>query len=160
MRIIQTIRKQYWLSVGLLTAMSATFLLMPWASGLADRTGDWSIRIVGVLFWLFAITGYGSVIKANANRKRFLNKRFGRDIQTNFKPGVLCVFSNKLAEIADIMLAIFAIAFVVALFTRLKNTYYIIVILSLLVWAANMHCLFNGRIYRITKYEYKEKRKL
>ena len=160
MSAIKTIRKQFWLSVGLLTAMSASFLLMPWASGIANDTGDWSVRIVGVIFWALAITGYGTVIMANVNRKNFLNKKFGRDIQLNFRPGAFCVFSNKLAEMADIMLVIFAIAFVVALFTQLKNTYYIIVILSVLIWAINMHCLFNGRIYRITKYDYKERRKL
>ena len=157
MSIIQTIRRQFWLSVGLLTAMSATLLLMPWASGIADRTGNWSIRIVGVLFWLFAIAGYSMVMKANANRKRFLHKRFGCDTQTNLKPGVFCVFSNKMAEIADIMLVIFAMAFLVALFTQLKSTYYIIVILSCLVWAANMHCLFNGKVYRTIKNDHKER---
>ncbi len=160
MRSIQTIRNQFWLSVGLLTGMSATFLLMPWASALADRSGEWSIRVAGLLFWLFAITGYGTVMKANKNRLKFLNKKFGRDIQKNFRPGILCVFSNRYAKIADVMLAIFAAVFVVSLFTQLKNTYYIIAILSLFVWAANMHCLFNGRIYRITKYNYKERRKL
>lgn len=159
MKIIQTVRNQFWLSVGLLTGMSATFLLMPWASGVSDRTGGWSIRLAGLLFWLFAITGYGAIIKANKNRKEFLLEKFGRDIQTNYRPGVLCVFSNRYAEIADIMLAIFAVAFVISMFTRLRNTYYIVVILSLFVWAANMHSLFNGRIYRITKYDQKERRK-
>lgn len=160
MRIIHTIRKQFWLSVGLLTGMSATFLFMPWASAFADRTGDWSIRLTGMLFWLFTITGYVTVIRANNNRKKFLSKKFGRDIQKDVRPGVLCFFSNRYAEVIDIMLAIFATAFVVLLFTRLKNTYFIIVILSFLIWAANMHCLFNGRIYRITKYNHKERRKL
>ena len=96
-------------------------------------------------------------MKANANRKRFLHKRFGCDTQTNLKPGVFCVFSNKMAEIADIMLVIFAMAFLVALFTQLKSTYYIIVILSCLVWAANMHCLFNGKVYRTIKNDHKER---
>lgn len=157
MKTIQRIRKRFWLSAALLTAMSATFLFMPLASEMAGKTGGWSIRILGGLFWLLAITGYGTVIRANAGRKKYLQKRFGRDIQEKFRPGVFCFFSNKAAEIVDIMLILFAIAFVVAIATRLSRTYYIFVILSLFIWAANMHCLFNGRIYRITKYEPKER---
>ena len=157
---IQTIQKQFQCTVILLSAMPATFLLMPMANDLADRTGNWSIRIVGALFWVFAIAGYGMVIVANANRKKFLNKEFGRDIQKNFRPGILCFFSNKIAKLVDIMLAILVVVFVITVFTRLKYTYYIVIMLSCLVWASNMHCLFNGRIYRITKYDHKERRKL
>lgn len=160
MRVIKTIRKQFWLSAGLLTAMSITFLFMPLASELAEQTGDWSVRVLGLFFWLFALTGYLAIAKANDNRKRFLLKRFGRDIQKNFRPGVLCVFSNRFAEVVDIMLIIFVLAFAVSVFTRLRDTYYIIVLLSLLVWAANMHCLFNGRTFRITKYDNKERKRL
>lgn len=160
MRIIKNIRKQFWSAVCLLSAMSATFLMMPLASELSDATNEWSVRIAGILFWAFAIAGYGTIIKANNSRKRFLNKKFGRDVQKHFRPGLLCVFSNKYAKAVDIMLAIVAAAFVIALFTKIKNTYGIIVILSLLVWAVNMHGLFNGRIYRITKYDSKERREL
>ena len=155
--MIQRIKKQFWLAVGLLTAMSAMFLMMPPASEMAEATNDWSVRIVGILFWAFAVSGYVTVARANSNRKKFLNKKFGRDIQTNYKPGILCFFSNKHAKIVDSLLAVFTALLVAALFTRLRSTYYIVVFLSLFIWAANMHCLFNGRIYRITKYVQRRK---
>ncbi len=158
MKSILRIRKLFWISAGLLTGMSLTFLLMPLASRLSEQSSGWSVRIVGIIFWILAIVGYGSIAKANKFRKRFLNMKFGRDIQKNFRPGVFCVFSNKIAEVVDIMLAVFLVAFIVSLFTPLKNTYYIAVILSFLVWAANMHCLFNGRTYCITKYDQKERK--
>ena len=157
MRTIQGIRKRFWLAAALLTAMSATFLFMPLASAISAQTGGWSVRVLGAVFWLLAIAGYGTVIRANASRKHYLQKRFGRDIQKKLRPGAFCFFSNKLAEIADIMLILFAIAFAAASATWLSRTYYIFVILSLFIWAANMHCLFNGRIYRITKFEPKER---
>jgi len=155
LKMIKKIRKQFWLAVGLLTGMSATFLLMPLASGLTGQTGGWSIRLLGLAFWALAISGYVTVGRANQNRKKYLHKRFGEDIQKKYRPGVLGVFSNPLAKVIDIMLAVLAVVFVAALFSRIRNTYFTIVIMALVVWAANMHCLFNGRIYRITKKEHK-----
>jgi len=154
------IKRRFWLSAAFLTAMSAMFLVMPWASSVADKTGEWSVRIVGVLFWAFAITGYALLAAANARRKSFLAKRFGSDIQADRRPGAFCVFSNKVAKVIDILLAVFAAVFIILLLTPLRSTYIIILALSALVWAANMHSLFNGKIYRTTKFNHKERRQL
>lgn len=159
MRTIQRIRRKFWMSVGLLSAMSATFLFMPLASKLEEQTGGWSVRILGLLFWLLAVTGYLTIVKANKMRKRFWHIRFGRDIQTTYRPGILCACANPWAKVIDSMLAVVTVVFAVCLMTPLRNTYFIIVFLSLLIWAVNMHCLFNGRIYRITKYEKSKERK-
>lgn len=133
-------------------------MLMPWASEQAIATNDNSVRIVGMSFWLLTFLGYGSLGIANINRKRFWIKRFGRDIQKNYRPGILCFSANKTAEVFDIMMAIFFVTSLVVAFTPWKNTFFFIALLALLIWAVNMHSLFNGRIYRITKYKKGEKK--
>ena len=158
MKAIQRIKICYFISVISLTFLSIVIMLMPWASEQAIATNDNSVRIVGVIFWVLTLLGYGSLAIANARRKRYWIKRFGRDIQKNYRPGILCFSANKIAEVFDIMMAIFFIvSFVVAL-TPWKNTFFFIALLSLLIWAVNMHSLFNGRIYRINKYKKGEKK--
>lgn len=158
MKAIRRIKTYYFISVVSLTLVSIVIMLMPWASEQAIATNDNSVRIVGVLFWILTLLGYGSLGIANAKRKRFWIKRFGRDIQKNYRPGILCFSANKAAEVFDIMMVIFFVTSLIVAFTPWKNTFFFIALLSLLIWAVNMHSLFNGRIYRITKYKKGEKK--
>lgn len=158
MKAIQRITIYYFTSVVALTLMSIVIMFMPWASEQAIITNDNSVRIVGVMFWLLMLLGYGSFGIANAKRKRFWIKRFGRDIQKNYRPGILSFFANKIAEVFDIMMAIFFVVSLIVAFTRWRNTFFFIALLALFVWAVNMHSLFNGRVYRITKYKKGEKK--
>ena len=137
--------------------MSVAIMLMPWASEQAIATNDDSVRIVGASFWLLTLLGYSFLGIANAKRKRFWQKHFDCDIQKNYRPGILCFFANKLAEVFDIMMMTFFTASLVVIFTPWRNTFFFIALLALLIWAVNMHSLFNGRIYRITKYKKGEK---
>ena len=158
MRAVHRIKILFYLSVFFLTLMSFTIMLMPLASESAIATNDFSVILVGASFWVLTILGYGILGVANHKRKRFWIKRFGRDIQKNYRPGFLCFSANKIAEVFDIMMVIFLITSLVVAFTPWKNTFFFIALLSLLVWTVNMHSLFNGRIYRITKYKKGEKK--
>lgn len=157
MTAVSRIKHLFWLSVMFLSAMSATILVIPAA---VHEQGNAGVRpkIIAILFWLFAVSGYSTMFLANKRRKKFLYRRFGRDIQENFRPGIFCFFSNPLAKIIDIAAISLLLVFGGIVCTPLKNTYFAVVLLSLLIWAANMHCLFNSRTFRITKYKYKEKR--
>lgn len=157
MRAIRRIKAYFYSSVCFLSLMSFSIMLMPWASEKAIETNDMSVKTVGVLFWLLTLLGYGALCLANAKRKRFWVKRFGRDIQKNYKPGFLCFFSNRIAEVFDIMMATFLVTTAIVAFTPWRNTFFFIALLALVVWAVNMHCLFNGRTYRITKYKKERK---
>lgn len=159
MKPIARIRKWFWYSAGILTVLPVTIMFMPMIFELAGEH-IWVVRFQGAVFWLLAIAGYGALWIANRWRKAFLLKKFGRDIQKNLKPGIVCIFSNPLAEMVDIMFLIFAVAFIISLCTPLRDTYYVVVMLSCFIWAVNMHCLFNGKIYRITKFDHKERKKL
>jgi len=151
MKDLRTIRRQFWTAAGLLTCMAATFCLMPYASSRFIVSGGWSLRIVGALFWLFTISGYTFVVLANRSRKQYIRSHFRRDIQRKYRPGLLCVWSNPLAIAADIALVVFLAAFTVSQFTSIKNSLLAMALLAGTVWAVHMHCLFNGKIYRITK---------
>ena len=133
--------------------MSVSIMLMPRASELAIETKEISVKTVGTLFWVLAVLGYGTFCVANTLRKKFWEKQFGGDIQKNYKPGILCFFSNRIAEVFDIMMATFFVVCLIVVCTPWRNTYFFIALLALLVWAVNMHSLFNGRTYRITKYK-------
>lgn len=157
MRAIRRIKAYFYTSVCFLSLMSFSIMLMPWASEAAIETNDMSVKIVGLLFWLLIVLGYGAFCLANSRRKKFWKKRFGRDIQKNYKPGFLCFFTNRIAEVFDIMMAIFLVITMIVAFTPWKNTFFFIALLALLIWTVNMHSLFNGRTYRITKYKKGEK---
>lgn len=157
MRTVHRIKMLFYLSAFFLTLMSFTIMLMPRASESAITTNNLSVILVGAFFWVLAIHGYGILGVANHKRKRFWIKRLGWDIQKNYRPGFLCFSANRIAEVFDIMMVIFLISSLVVAFTPWRNTFFFIVLLSLLVWAVNMHSLFNGRIYRITKYKKGEK---
>ena len=154
MAAIRRIKHHFWLSVSFLSMMSLMILVVPMAARDSIKDTCWPI-ILAIVFWLFAIIGYWAIISANQRRKQFLLKRFGRDIQANFRPGVLSFFSNPLAITVDITGVILLLLLCIAMLTPLKDTYFSVILLSLLVWATNMHCLFNSRTFRITKYKFK-----
>ncbi len=151
---IRRIKLRFWLAVYFLSAMSLTLLIVPVTAQGEMRKSAWPI-VIAIIFWLFALIGYGTVISANKRRKQFLFKRFGRDIQLNFPPGCFGFFANPIAKIADISLIALLLSIGIIVHTPLKGTYLIVVLLSLFTWAVNMHCLFNSRTFRITKYKIK-----
>ena len=110
------------------------------------------------LFWMLAILGYGSIFSAGKMRKKFLTKRFGKDIQMNLKPGAFSFFSNPTAKTMDIILLLAILLLIVVSLTPLKEAYLMVILFSLFTWAVNMHCLFNSRTFRITKYKIKRGR--
>lgn len=153
MNAINRVKHYFWLSVVFLSAMSLTILVIPI---IPQHTGELSV-LIAIFFWCVAFLGYGAVFLANRRRKEFLRRRFGRDIQKNFRPGIFCFYSNPFAKLADTAAIFLLLLFVGILCTPLKNTYFAVILLSVLVWTINMHSLFNSRTFRILKYKYKEK---
>lgn len=158
MNSIKIIKKRYWLSVAMLSAASLMILVAPAVVAPSSGILSWSGYMVAAMFWGFAILGYGAIIAANRERKDFLKKKFGRDIQVNYRPGAMCFFSCLFAKIVDILMFVSFLLVCVALGTPMRDTYLVIILLMVLFWAVNMHCLFNGRIFRITKYKVQERK--
>ncbi len=147
---INKIKKLFWFAVAILTVMSATILVMPFSANINDRR---AVVAVGLTFWVSAIVGYTLLIFANRERKKFIFNKLDRDFSMNFKIGILSFFSNIPASVADAMLIGSSFAFIVIRFTNWQSEYISYVLLFILFLSFNMHCIFNGRIYKIIKYK-------
>lgn len=145
MSVIKTLEKLYWSSVGCFFFMSAMILIMP-----VIESNEKAIIPVGLAFWFFAISGYILLIVANVEFKRISG-----NLRKNKRslPGIISFFSNKIAMIADIAVIISIVAFVIICITELRFKYIAFVTLFLLIFSLHMHCLFNGRIYKLIKNE-------
>lgn len=145
MNIIKTLEKLYWSSVGCFFMMSAMILIMP-----VIESNEKAIIPIGLAFWFFAISGYILLIVANVEFKRISG-----NLRKNKRslPGIISFFSNKIAMIADVAVIISIVAFVIICITELRFKYIAFVTLFLLIFSLHMHCLFNGRIYKLIKNE-------
>lgn len=150
MRSVCKIKKLFWSAVASLFIMSASFLLMPVAVN-TTRHNQISVILVGMMFWIFALGGYVLLILANHERKQFAVKHKEELNEQNRRPGIIMFFSNIPAVVADTAIVCAVILLIIAQFTKLKNTYFIYVMLFVLNFSLHMHCLFNGKIYLITK---------
>ncbi|MBQ8000270.1 MAG: hypothetical protein IJ298_03525 [Ruminococcus sp.] len=147
MRFAKRLERLYWLSVVSLTIMSATVLVMPFANS-ASIENNFFTAVVGLLFWLSGIAGYTSIIMANKERKWFITNQLGGDISMGCRSGITTFFANIPAMIADVAMMTSFLLFVVINFTEYKDLYLSYVLLFLFLLSLNMHCLFNGRIYK------------
>ena len=134
----------FWLSVVLLTIMSLTFMFMPMAVRMVVTT-MMPIKVLGLTFWISAILGYLCVLFAVLRRRKLLHEY---KVECQKRPGILTVFSNPIAKVMDVLLLISLVAYIIINFTSYNATDFAFVILSILVFSLNMHCLFNGRIYK------------
>lgn len=160
MKSVKKITCLFWLAVVFLLLMSVTILFMPMASKAGENNRQ-VLMLTGTAFWGSAIIGYMMLIFANAKRKRFLKNEVGTDSKMNCLPGIITFFANVPATIADVVAILSLILTVVINFTNLRYDYISYVLLFLLILSLNMHCLFNGRIYKTTKFKtYKESKRL
>lgn len=152
MKNIRKIKRLFWLAVGFLFLMSATILFMPVVSKAGENNRQ-VFMLMGTVFWGSAIVGYTMILLANAERKWFLKNKVGIDNKMNCLPGIITFFANIPATIADVVTFLSVVLTVIINFTNRRYDYISYVLLFLLVLSLNMHCLFNGRIYKTTKFK-------
>lgn len=144
MKTIKKINLLFYFSVLSLVFMSSTILIMP----IVDNT----VRILlGAAFWIFTVIGYALLIVANFERRWFINNKMDGNVRMDCLPGIATFFDNIPATIADTVMIISFIIFVICMITKLKYEYISYIVLFLLLLSINMHCLFNGRVYKATK---------
>lgn len=144
MKTIKKINLLFCFSVLSLMFMSSTILIMP----IVDNT----VRILlGAAFWIFTVIGYALLIVANFERRWFINNKMDGNVRMDCLPGIATFFDNIPATIADTVMIISFIIFVICMITKLKYEYISYIVLFLLLLSINMHCLFNGRVYKATK---------
>ncbi len=152
MRSINRIKQLFWFATIFLLLMAGSILIMPMATkvGEEDRT---VLLLSGLVFWISCIAGYTLLFMANKERKYFIRRKLDGDISMGCRSGIITFFDNVPATIADVAMIASFLLFVGIYFTELKYEYISYVLLSILVFSLNMHCLFNGRIYKATKYK-------
>ena len=152
MRSIQKIKRLFGISVVCQFLMSASILFMPSAVQIGQQDRKMTV-LVGLVFWVSAIFGYALLIMANLERKRFINRKADGDVKMNYCPGIAGFFTNIAATVADVAMILSFLLFVIVSFTEWKYDYISYVLLFMSVFSLHMHCMFNGRIYKVTKYK-------
>ena len=117
--------------------MSLMFLLMP----LEEET-----FVTGIVFWAGLLGGSVLQVIVNALRKAFFKRN---DISyknaKKSRAGILRIFSNRLAMIADITCGVALLATVVSMIVTRGYGYICYVFISLTVFSFALHCIFNGK---------------
>lgn len=143
-------------SIGSFALMSVSFLLMPFDKTVEQY--DTMDIIPGVMFWLFLVLGVAGQIILTIRRKRFLETDRRKRFQArNGRVGLLSVFKNIPAIVADVGFVISLVAFVIA--TKVTNGmgYICYILLAICAFTFCSHCIFNGKIYEyVTKLSKKE----
>lgn len=152
MRSINRIKLLFRFAVVFLFLMSGSVLIMPMATKIAEEERSVLI-LTGLIFWISLIAGYSLLFVANKERKYFIRRKLDGDVSMGCRPGIITFFDNIPATIADVAMIASFVLFVGVNFTELKYGYISYVLLFILGFSLNMHCLFNGRIYKATKFK-------
>lgn len=144
-----------WLVVSIVSfaLMSISFVLMP-----LDKTielYDLMDIIPGIMFWVFLLFGVVGQVLLTIRRKQFLeiNKQKRFRIKKE-RIGLISVFKNIPAIIADVGFVISLVVFFIA--TEIANGigYICYILLAVCVFLFCLHCILNGKNFRyVTKQE-------
>lgn len=130
--------------------MSISFLLMPIDLMLNIINSRIINIIIGIVFWLGLLVGAVCQVILSIKMKPLRKESYN-------KPGLLKFFSNRLAVVFDTFLIIGLIGLVVSLIVTNMVGYSCYIFLSLTVLSFVMHCIFNGKNYKLLTNVKKEK---
>lgn len=119
--------------------MSLTILFMPLASSVSNSTNKISLIIVGSVFWLSLVVGICITILLSRTRKEYWKKNH----ITRQKKRI--VRSNIISTIALIVGVISLLIFLALIISHNYYSYFLIVLLFLMVFSLCTFCLFNGK---------------
>lgn len=151
MELIKKIKLFFWLAVICFTVSSMSFLFLPHAFENSLNRERNEYFIIGTVFWLFLVLGVLLLFHANTFRREFAKTRLGGDYRMKSRIGILMFFVNIPGTVSDVIFIISLIAFIVILTVDVRSKI-IYVIFALLILSFEMHCIFNGRIYKSTKF--------
>lgn len=136
-------RIRYRLYVVFLFIFSASFLLMYFGMGADGMLNPWNI-IAGACFWIGLIGTIFSAISINSMRRADMEfQESHADIK---RIGIIHFFTNKPAIIADTLMMISLIGYIIM---RLLKSYNILsyILIAIFVFTFGMHCMLNGINY-------------
>lgn len=148
------IRCRFWLAVGCFAVHALSYLLMPFSASTPEGgEARGLLLLAGCAFWIPLLAGYGLVIAANAERKAFIRSRLDGDVSMHCRAGILTFFSNPPAVIVDAALLAGVAGLGILSFRGELNRPISYGLLAVVSFSLNTHGLFNGRIYKITKFK-------
>lgn len=109
--------------------------------------------IASLIFWLGLVAEQLFIWRANRQRKTLESSIQGRKMQG--LPGICSFFKTRLGMIADVVLLLSVILFIVLSGTENEVLQYIF--LFFIVFAFRLHCTANGKNYGYNKYLSKRK---
>lgn len=136
-------RMLLWLTLGGFFMMGVSFLLMmphPKLNGPTVRL------LAGILFWLSLVTGI--TCQSILSRRRRAWERKNHKKSDWKKVGLFCFWQNRAAAVADVLMAVSMMAFIISLAVTNASGYACYVFLGLFVAAFASHCIFNGKNFR------------
>lgn len=138
-------------SVGAITLMSVTFLLMPAANHLTGGLRRVFLFMLGVIFWLSLAAGYGILILLYRNNRERLKQYSEISDKTDMRGQKKGLIQNREALIADLAIVVAVITDMILWIRGKPSQYLTYVVLAVLAEAVNMHFLFNAKIYKMIK---------
>lgn len=127
--------------------MSVSFLLMPLDS--TEDVYDAMDVIPGAMFWLFLILGSVAQYVLAKRRRTWLEQDRKRKFKARKgRNGLLSVFQNVPAIVADVSFIVSFIGFILMVNLTAGLGYGCYVFLGICVFAFCLHCIFNGKIYK------------
>lgn len=105
---------------------------------------------VAVAFWAGLIIGYALLIKLNINRRASAVK-IGRFKTGGCQFGIFKFFRNKEATVADIVMMLSLISFIIFRILDDVSVYLDLTVIALLIYSFHLHCILNGQNYRYIK---------
>lgn len=139
-----------WLGVSMFSflLLSCSFLLMPIEGNNMSGNGISVFSLIaGILFWFSLFVGIVTQCVLSVRRKKWYMAHRIKKTRAVQRVGVISFFQNVYGAIADIIVVISFIAFVISLIVSRSSGYACYVFLALLVFSFSMHCILNGKFF-------------
>lgn len=127
------------LSISGFGIMSVSFLLMP-----IERISI----LAGGVFWIGLLMGLILQVILEIRRRDFFARyRVKRQQMQRKRNGLLTFGANRIAQIADAVLALSVICLILSFWLTRGASYLCYILIAITAFSLCMHCVFNGRIY-------------
>lgn len=130
-----------------LSSLSLTFAAFDGTS-----IGSWITVIPGIVFWCCLAAGYALLFIISRHRREFeKNEKKGGKRTVKSRPGIITFFSSPTATVVDIaMIVVFVLTLVFAFIPNF-NQKVLVVVIAVLVFLVQAHCILNGVNFKYIK---------
>lgn len=152
MKRVKKIKRLFWLSVAFIVLASSAFLFMPLTVE-ANQNKRILMIAIGSSFWTLSAASYIFLILADKQRKWLINNRGNGNVRMDCLPGLISFFTNIPGTVFDVVMFTSLITLIIIAFTKWRYDYISYILLFLFYLSLNLHSMFNGRIYKSTKFK-------